>query len=140
MEICDPQKLLREKGIHATKKKTEILHVILSSEKLISAGEIFNTVRNGISIDLATVYRTLAILKESGIVREITDSAGTQFYEKACKHNPPHPHFRCRICNKMKCLPPCIMDEKKYFESLPENCDVESLSVLLNGVCEKCKE
>jgi len=139
MEICDPQKLLRDKGIRATKKKTEILHIILSSGKLLSAGEIFNIISNKISIDLVTVYRTLNILEENGIVREITDSAGTQFYEKACKHNPPHPHFRCRICNKMKCLPPGGKNDAKYFESLAENCDVESLSVLLNGVCEKCR-
>ncbi len=85
-----------------------------------------------------TVYRILERLESEGLVHSFTDSQGLKWYAKcqdctAHQHDDIHPHFQCKSCGKVVCLP----DDYKSPE-LP-NYQIEHVEVLITGYCPDCK-
>lgn len=138
MERCDPKQLLRDAGIRVTRKKTAVLDAIIEGGEPLCARELHSRLARIMSIDPVTVYRTLAILRDAGIVREVDGASGIQHYEMACRHNPEHPHFRCMRCMKIECLPSLRDDEAVALSSAAEGREVREVSITLTGLCADC--
>jgi len=60
------------------------------------------------------------------------------FYEMACRHNPTHPHFYCRICRNLSCLPAQVIRESRFDHLLTGNQTVDGITLNLSGVCGTC--
>jgi Fur family transcriptional regulator, ferric uptake regulator len=140
MEHCDSRELLRSRSIRATLKKVAILGEIVESARPLSAAELYARIVSRVPLDLATVYRTLNLLRESRLVREITDATGTQYYEIACMHNPVHPHFKCVCCRSISCLPSLGSGDAAYMSRFAGDCEIQDISITLSGICGKCRE
>ena len=139
MEYCDSKKLLRRENIRATRKKVAILDGIKNSPDPVNARELCESVSANVRIDLATVYRALSLFKEKGVIREINDSTGIQYYEIACTHNPVHPHFKCSECQKIECLRFLNCVETDYLEGFAGGCEITEISIMLSGICNQCR-
>ena len=74
-----------------TKNKIEILETIRSSDKHLSAEEIYFTVKGkNPSVSLSTVYRNLGLLVDEGYIKKYEiDSEGKCIYDKRIY---PHAH------------------------------------------------
>lgn len=135
---CNSDDLMRRNGIRATKARSSVLDFIISSSDCVSVQSIFDELKKIMDIDLATVYRSINLFHENGIIREIRHSSETSFYEMNCIHNPVHPHFICGNCNQIKCLE--SIDDGIISEIL--KCDIkdkiESMEIIIKGICEKC--
>ncbi len=116
-----------------------ILGEILESTRPLSASELYERIVARVPLDLATVYRTLNLLRERRLVREITDANGTQYYEIACIHNPAHPHFKCLRCSRISCLP-ALEGGDAEFARVAGNCEIHEISITLSGICGNCRE
>lgn len=86
-----------------------------------------------------TVYRILDRLEDEGKLHSFIGRKGIKWYAKcvACssaKHRDTHAHFQCNICCKVECLPSKIQVPKF------ENIQVESMSLLLSGLCADCNK
>ena len=95
----DWQQRLRSSGHRLTPQRELVLAAV---EKLGHAtpDEVYAEVRqHSESINLSTIYRTLELLNELGLIRHahLTDRAPT--YHSATGHE--HAHFVCRGCKKM---------------------------------------
>jgi len=127
--------LLHKKGLSRTTPRIAVL------EKLIGAAGPL-TVNGLMSMDLktdrVTIYRTLNTLREKGIIREIPTASGTNYYEMACRHNPLHPHFYCTACRSMTCMRPFPAEEVKRWIAVPEAFSLQSFTVSLSGLCDRC--
>jgi len=93
------QERLRASGHRLTPQRELVLAAV---EKLGHAtpDEVYAEVRlHSESINLSTIYRTLELLNELGLIRHahLTDRAPT--YHSATGHE--HAHFVCRGCKKM---------------------------------------
>lgn len=53
------------------------------------------------SVSRATVYRTLPLLTESGLVREMDFGKDYKFYDPNYAEHPHHNHIICEDCNKI---------------------------------------
>ena len=88
------------------------------------------------AVNISTVYRTLDLLEELGLVRHahITDRAPT-YHSTA---SPPHVHLVCRTCGAVTEVPPEAISP--LTESLQEDygfaTDVGHLTVF--GACSDC--
>ena len=53
------------------------------------------------SVSRATVYRTLPLLTESGLVRELDFGKHYKFYDPNYAEHPHHNHIVCQDCDKI---------------------------------------
>ncbi len=91
------QKLLTEKKLRKTSQRALIWKALLDAKGHPSVEEIRdNLIREGHRIGLATIYRTLKILLQSGFIRQ-SKLEGLTRYEPVIKQ-PNHLHFICNSC------------------------------------------
>ena len=89
---------LKERGYRVTPQRAIILEAIEGLSGHMTAEDIFEIVQQTSSyISLATVYRTLDLLKELGLITE--SHMGTTTTHYAPITHGPHHHAVCRKCN-----------------------------------------
>ena len=83
--------VLRQRGISPTHQRMEIAHVLFSRMEHLSADQVLCLV-NGRHAETskATVYNTLKLFVETGLVREVIVDAAKVFYDP---NTAPHHHF-----------------------------------------------
>lgn len=94
----DWQSLLRSQGYRLTPQR-ELVLAAVETLGHATPDEVFGEVRrHSDSINLSTVYRTLELLDELGLIRHahLTDRAPT--YHSARDHE--HAHLVCRTCRR----------------------------------------
>jgi Fur family peroxide stress response transcriptional regulator len=90
---------LKEGEFRLTPQRVELIRLIAASEGHPSAAELYSRVRRRFpTMSHATVYKTLALLKEIGQVREI-DLRDDRHYDG--NRLDPHPHLICLNCRKI---------------------------------------
>jgi Fur family peroxide stress response transcriptional regulator len=90
---------LRERDFRLTPQRVELVRLIAASEGHPSASQLYAKIRNLFpTISQATVYKTLALLKEMNQVLEI-DLRDDSRYDG--NRPDPHPHLICMKCNKI---------------------------------------
>ncbi|MDY7041663.1 MAG: Fur family transcriptional regulator [Chloroflexota bacterium] len=91
---------LRVRGYRLTPQRMAILRAVVNSRSHPTAGKIYQQVSVDFdTISLATVYKTLNVMKSLGEVVELKVD-GCSHYDNNVK---PHPHLICVRCH-------CIMD------------------------------
>jgi Fur family peroxide stress response transcriptional regulator len=91
---------LRERGHRLTPQRLAVLKALVDSQEHPSAEQIYERVRVDFPmISLATVYKTVAVLKEMGEVLELGFSDDSNRYNGAIPH--PHPHLVCVNCKSI---------------------------------------
>jgi Fur family ferric uptake transcriptional regulator len=93
------QKLLTEKKLKKTSQRALIWRALLDSKGHPSVEEIRDSLlKEGHRIGLATIYRTLKILLQSGFIRQ-SRLHGMTRYEPVISQ-PNHLHFICNVCGR----------------------------------------
>lgn len=83
--------MLRAHGILPTRQRVEISRVLFSRRTHLSADQLLNAVNLEQSeSSKATIYNTLKLLLEKGLIREVIVEAGRVFYDPNVE---PHHHF-----------------------------------------------
>lgn len=130
---------LKERGIRVTPQRAIIVQAIGNLPGHVTAEEIFTEVQKvNQYISLATVYRTLDMLRDLGLVAE--SHMGTTTTHYALKTHGDHHHAVCRICNQSVDLPPDFFDGmadqlRRDFDFVA---DVNHIVVL--GWCQHCQD
>jgi Fur family ferric uptake transcriptional regulator len=134
---------LKEKGYKLTPQRRSILNIILETEgKHLSAEEIYELVKVKCpDIGLATVYRTMQMFDEVGLVYKHNFDDGRSRYELN-HHNEDHQHHHliCVGCSSVIEVEEDLLEqletgiEKKY------NFKINNHNVKFFGYCEKCRK
>ncbi|UCG39796.1 MAG: transcriptional repressor [bacterium] len=91
---------LRERGQRITPQRLAILRILADSEGHPSVEKIYDVVvRDFPTTSLATVYKTVTLLKELGEVLELEFSQGSNRYDGSKPF--PHPHVVCTRCRRI---------------------------------------
>ena len=91
---------LKKRGQRITPQRLAILRILADSEGHPSVEEIHNVVaRDFPTTSLATVYKTITLLKELGEVLELEFSHGSNRYDGSKPF--PHPHVVCTRCKRI---------------------------------------
>ena len=91
---------LRSRGYRLTPQRVELVRLIASSEGHPSAAQLYARVKAQFpTMSHATVYKTLALLKEMNQVLEI-DLRDDSHYDG--NRPQPHPHLICTKCNRIE--------------------------------------
>ncbi len=90
--------------------------------------------------DRVTIYRTLTLYLEKGILHKVLDDSGAMKYAlcpDACHshdHRHDHVHFKCLRCGNTS----CIEDLEVPRLVLPNGYTLTEANFLLSGVCKSC--
>ena len=92
---------LQRSGLKRTAQRDLILEVFLRTEEHLSSEDLYRLVqKEDPTIGQTTVYRTLKILTEAGLAREVRFGDGRTYYEHNYKHQH-HDHMVCVNCGKI---------------------------------------
>lgn len=94
------EQYVKENGLRRTDQREQILGVFLSTERHVTTQELYDMVRKKYrGIGYATVARTMKLLSEAGLCREVDFGDGVQRYEHKYGHEH-HDHLICVRCGK----------------------------------------
>jgi len=94
-------KHIQQKCLKRTSQRDLILDVFLRTEEHLSSEDLYRLVKQeDPSIGQTTVYRTLKLLSEAGLAREVRFGDGRTHYEHNYKHQH-HDHMICSECGKI---------------------------------------
>ena len=105
MEVKIKQRLdefIRRKGLRRTVQREQIVDVAFSRDEHFTAEELFERVRKvDTETSRATVYRTLGLLVEADLLRQIDLGENQVTYDPNFLNKPSHNHLVCIDCGKV---------------------------------------
>ena len=123
-------------GYPRTRQRQLLLKLIRKAGKHIDARELFKrAAEEDRSISQATVYRSLKLFKELGLVEEKRLGKAQCYYE--IKHSPQHQHLVCRECGKVIDFD-CPLKETIDRVKQEQGFTVTRAEVYLEGYCADC--
>lgn len=129
---------LKARGARITSHRLALLDLLANSEGHPSASHIYKTLQSQFpTISLATVYKTLALLKEEGEVLEINLPAEARYDG----YKPyPHPHLICTCCGKIIDGDELSIISKANMEILGHyEFEVTQSQLVFYGRCKDCR-
>jgi Fur family transcriptional regulator, peroxide stress response regulator len=130
---------LQERGSRMTSHRMALARLLATSEGHPNAAQLYERLRQQFpTISLATVYKTLILLKDEGEILEIDLHADSRYDG----NKPfPHPHLVCTRCNR-------IMDgdEVSYLSKLNKEIEekygfqIQRHQIVYFGVCQDCQK
>ncbi|OPZ74810.1 MAG: Peroxide operon regulator [Firmicutes bacterium ADurb.Bin456] len=129
----DLKKELEAKNIHLSYQRLKVLEYLIKNHCHPTADNIFTDLLEEIpTLSKTTIYNTLKILVEAGLVRTITIDCGETRYDIDTRD---HGHFKCESCGKIydfgvdtDTLTSKDLDSYKIYER----------SVYFKGLCPEC--
>ena len=92
---------IRRKGLRFTPERETIVKEIFSLDSHFDVDELYLRLRNkGKKLSKASIYRTIPLLIDCGLVQEVYHEDGHMHYEPATQY--PHGHVRCLECRKIE--------------------------------------
>ena len=135
---------LRETGFKITPQRRAVIDILLKhNSEHLSSEQIYDLVRVDCpEIGLATVYRTMQLLDEIGVISKLNLDDGCIRYEISLNKNECHNHHHliCKNCSKI------IEVQEDLLESIESKIqerykfDIVDHDVKFYGLCEDCKK
>ncbi len=133
------KQILKRNQLSVTASREKILHLFLEQTGALAHGDIEK--KAGEKFDRVTVYRTLQIFVEKGIIHTIPTADNSILYA-LCKddceeghHHDHHIHFVCTQCNNTYCLDDVVTPDIR----LPQGYTSTQIDVVVEGTCKNCK-
>ena len=132
--------ILKSNNLKFTSQREAILQTLYTHPQHFTSENLYLLVKKNyakLNIGIATVYRTLSLLEENGLVSSI--SLGTQGKKFEIANKPHHDHLICEGCGEI------IEFENPKIEQLQEEVAKENGFLLTNhlmqlyGLCQKCQ-
>jgi Fur family ferric uptake transcriptional regulator len=136
--IADVATVLRARGERMTRPRRAVLTVLAGRNDHLSAEEIVDGVSlHDPAVHRASVYRTLETLSRLGIVQHVHVGHGGTAYHLAAD-GVRHPHVQCRVCGRVRDLPPDLLDEVAAVVAGRYGYVLDVGHVALSGTCPDC--
>jgi Fur family peroxide stress response transcriptional regulator len=130
---------LKSHDFRITPQRLAVLRILSVSEDHPGAEQIYEKVKAEFpTTSLATVYKTIALLKELNEVLELGFPDGGNRYDGSKPF--PHPHVICVKCRKI--LDPALISLDALTEEMSKKTGFRILSHRLDffGLCQECQK
>jgi Fur family transcriptional regulator, iron response regulator len=128
MSRADILKKLEQHHVTATPQRVEVAEVLLERPQHLSADQILERLREaGSRVSKATVYNTLKLFSERGLVKELTVDPDRRYYDSTTH---AHHHFFHVGTGELSDIPEDQVEILKL-PALPAGTEQESVEVLI---------
>ena len=134
---------LKKKGYKLTPQRRSIVDAIIKNEgEHLTAEEIYDEVKLTCpEIGLATVYRTILLLEEIGVIYKLDLNAGCSRYELAHEHETHrHHHLVCNSCGRVLEVHGDLLEELEKDIEKKYGFKISDHMVKFFGICKECSE
>lgn len=138
MEIGIFSEFLSGRGLKLTNQRVAVFNEIFAFHRHFEPESLYLKIKDsGIKASRASVYRTLNLLVESGLVEKITRTEKGNVYEHTYGHEH-HDHMVCEVCDEI------IEFYSEKIEKLQDEiCRMNNFrgvshTLEIRGYCEKC--
>ncbi len=95
------REFLRDRGLKYTPERKKLLRAVLSTEEHFEAEQLLISIRQqGTRVAKATIYRTLPLLVQCGIIKQVQFGDNLARYEHTFGEDP-HDHMVCQRCRRI---------------------------------------
>src|SRR6266850_3060474 len=130
---------IQKKGLKRTSQRELILDVFLRTERHLSNEDLYRLVQEeDPSIGQTTVYRTLKLLSEAGLAREVRFGDGRTHYEHNYKHQH-HDHMICSECGKIIEFYSAELEALQDAMAAKHRFEVTQHLLRIIGICAECR-
>jgi len=130
---------LKGHGSRITPQRVAILSILADSKEHPSVEEIYKKVSSQFpTTSLATVYKTVSLLKELNEVLELGFTDGSNRYDGSRPY--PHPHAICMKCKKIMDPELVHLGEISKEMSMKTGYKIFSHRLDFFGLCPKCQK
>lgn len=126
---------LSERGLRKTPERFAILRKILEMDSHFEVDALHAAIEaDGYHVSRATVYNTVELLEDAGIIRKLSFGHNTSVYEL---HRDNHIHLVCKKCGKIREVEnPLVIASLMRLKS--ESFTPESFEITVHGICSEC--
>ncbi len=132
-------KHIQKKGLKRTAQRNLILDVFLRTEAHVSGDDLYRLVREeDPTVGQTTVYRTLRLLTDAGLAREVRFGDGRAHYEHNYKHQH-HDHMICSECGKIIEFYSPELESIQDAMAAKHRFELTSHLLRMIGICAECR-
>ena len=129
---------IKAKGLRLTAQIRSIINCLAINKKALNAEEIAKKVKEkGQRINLATVYRNLEKLEETGMIERVGVDSNRAYYRLLTESKHGH-HFICLSCHKSFSIPFCPLRDGPKNSILPKDFQITGHHYEVYGYCGDC--
>lgn len=137
--VVDSERRLRVAGKRITPQRRLVIDILAQAGGHLDATDIFERGRReDTNLSLSTVYRTLTVLKETGVVRELHLDDEHHHYELDGKDG--HLHLVCLSCGWVAEVDCQALTEMAQHLGEAHEFEIASAQIELSGYCADCRQ
>ena len=126
---------LRQEGYRFTRQRWIILEEAQKQQYHPSAQEIYDAVKVRLpNISLGTVYRSLGVLVELGLIRKVEHGEYARFDANLADHH----HLICTACNQLLDIDTPLSEPLNTQQFKTGGVEVQGYKLELYGLCPTC--
>jgi len=139
VSTADVEELLRAKGVRPTRQRVAVLDELAGERDDATAQALWQRLRErgDQSIGLATVYRTLSLLHERGVVDALSHHEGERCYRLCAAGH--HHHLLCEQCHRVVEIDDCDLDGWVDAIARRHGFVANEHRVEISGLCDACR-
>ena len=131
--------VLRDKGYRLTPQRLIVLSIVADGDGHMGVDEIFQSAKAAYPyMDVATVYRTLHLFRNLGVVTEV--AIGDRLHYELTDPLGGHHHMVCRVCDGAFNLSPHYLEEFRNTLSQEFGFEPDLEHFAISGVCAGCRD
>jgi len=128
--------VLRDRGLRLTAQRQLVLEAVYGLGHATPDQVHAKVAQTAAGINISTVYRTLELLEELGLVTHTHLSHGSPTYHAATEE--AHVHLVCRACGRIDEVPPATLDGVSAELLADRGFRVDVGHVSFFGTCAEC--
>jgi Fe2+ or Zn2+ uptake regulation protein len=128
---------LRAGGHRVTSQRILVYRALCERTDHLTAEQVLEAVQHGLPrISLPTIYATLELLEEIGLVRRLSAGTGALLFESRTSR---HSHAVCRSCGTVIDIEEPRFAEQAFASAAAAGFAAEEAQVLVTGLCQECE-
>jgi Fe2+ or Zn2+ uptake regulation protein len=127
--------LLRDRGLRVTSQRVVIHDALVAAGRHLTADQVRDAVRDRLpGVSLPTVYSTLELLEELGLIRRVHTPSALLFDPRPDEHA----HALCRCCGRVEDLEVQVEPQPALRAAEAAGWSPASAETLVVGLCPDC--
>ena len=130
---------LRQKRIPATRQRLQLAEMVFSTHEHFSAEDLLSWAKKrSKKVGKVTVYRTLKLMLEAGLVEKRNLGGNRAHYEHVIGHKH-HDHMVCNQCNRVIEFENRRIEREQEKEAEKYSFEIVNHTHTLFGYCSRCR-
>jgi Fe2+ or Zn2+ uptake regulation protein len=135
-EDAELAELLRERGLRATSQRVVMHRLLRDRDRHVSAEELLSEASEQLpGVSLPTVYATLELFEQLGIVRRVNGGGGTLLWDTRAE---AHGHMICSRCGRIEDMEIPLDLGRATRSAARAGFEPDRAEVVVSGLCARC--